>query len=54
MIYFIRLSRFVLVKFTGDTIVQPVDTEWFEFYGPGQDRTIQPISKGAVWVSFYA
>lgn len=35
-----RLSKFVLVKFMNDSMVQPVDTEWFGFYKPGQAKEI--------------
>lgn len=30
------LDNFVLVKFDNDTMVQPVESEWFGFYTPGQ------------------
>lgn len=44
-------DRFVLVKFSNDTIVQPVDTEWFQFYTPKQDKLIQPFSESNAAVS---
>ncbi|XP_031632182.1 palmitoyl-protein thioesterase 1 isoform X2 [Contarinia nasturtii] len=40
-----KLNKFVLVKFSNDTIVQPIDTEWFQFYTPNQDRVIQPLAE---------
>lgn len=43
--------RFVLVKFRQDTIVQPIETEWFQFYTPNQDKVIQPLAESAVAVS---
>jgi len=43
-----QLNKFVLVKFTEDTIVQPIDTEWFEFYEPNQDKKILPLARSAV------
>lgn len=43
--------RFVLVKFRQDTIVQPIETEWFQFYSPNQDQIIQPLAESAVAVS---
>lgn len=46
-----KLNRFVLVKFNGDTIVQPIATEWFEFYVPKQDKEILPLAKSRVAVS---
>lgn len=44
--------RFVLVKFSNDTIVQPIDTEWFQFYTPNQDKVIQPLAESNAAVSF--
>lgn len=38
-----------MVKFLNDTIVQPKETSWFEFYGDGQDRTIVPLSESKVY-----
>lgn len=43
--------RFVLVKFANDTIVQPIDTEWFQFYVPNQDKKIQAFSESSAAVS---
>lgn len=43
--------RFVLVKFSNDTIVQPIDTEWFQFYEPNQDKKIQAFSESNAAVS---
>lgn len=34
------LKRFVMVKFTGDTIVDPVESEWFGFFAYGDTKTI--------------
>lgn len=45
--------RFVLVKFRKDTIVQPIETEWFQFYTPNQDQVIQPLAESAVAVSVF-
>lgn len=44
------LNRIVLVKFNGDTIVQPKESEWFEFYAEGQDKEIVPLSRSRVGV----
>lgn len=49
---FDRIHRFVLVKFSEDTIVQPIDTEWFQFYTPNQDKVIQPLAESNAAVSF--
>ena len=40
-----KLRKFVMVKFEGDTVVDPRATEWFEFYTPGQAKDIQPLNE---------
>lgn len=52
-VYNVNLSfyRFVLVKFANDTIVQPIETEWFQFYTPNQDKQIQPLAESNAAVS---
>ena len=35
----------VLVKFTRDEILDPIETQWFGFYHPGQVTTIQPFNE---------
>lgn len=49
--YCLACGRFVLVKFRQDTIVQPIETEWFQFYTPNQDQVIQPLAESSVAVS---
>ncbi|EDW65461.2 palmitoyl-protein thioesterase 1 [Drosophila virilis] len=44
-----KLKRFVMVKFLNDTIVQPKESQWFEFYAPGQDKHILPLSESKVY-----
>ncbi|XP_065364486.1 palmitoyl-protein thioesterase 1 [Calliphora vicina] len=44
-----KLDKFVLVKFMNDTIVQPKESQWFEFYKPGQDKEILPLKQSAVY-----
>ncbi|XP_069128388.1 palmitoyl-protein thioesterase 1-like [Argopecten irradians] len=38
-----KLQNFVMVKFTQDTVVMPIETEWFGFYKPGQDKEVVPL-----------
>jgi len=45
----ISLNKFVMVKFTLDTMVQPIDSEWFGFYIPGQDDEILPLQQSAIY-----
>lgn len=40
---------FVMVKFTEDTIVQPRESQWFEFYAPNQDIIILPLNQSAIY-----
>jgi len=41
----LKLRNLVLIKFEGDTVVDPRDTEWFSFYHPGQGTTIQAYNE---------
>lgn len=45
-----QLERFVMVKFLNDTIVQPKESQWFEFYAPGQDVAIVPLRESKIYV----
>lgn len=45
-----KLNSFVMVKFTEDTIVQPLQSQWFEFYAPNQDKTILPLNESAIYI----
>ncbi|XP_014481216.1 PREDICTED: palmitoyl-protein thioesterase 1 [Dinoponera quadriceps] len=44
-----KLQNLVLVKFENDTMVQPVETEWFGFYKPGQTKTIQTLQESELY-----
>lgn len=44
-----KLENFVLVKFEKDTMVEPVDTEWFGFYTPGQGVDITPLRQSDIY-----
>ena len=41
----LKLEKLVLIKFEGDSVVDPVETEWFGFYKPGQAKTILPYNQ---------
>nr|AEE62011.1 unknown [Dendroctonus ponderosae] len=43
------LENFVLIRFDNDTVVQPVDTEWFGFYKPGQSVEKQNLQESAIY-----
>lgn len=44
------LDNFVMVKFINDTIVQPVDTQWFGFYKPGSDSITLPLEESEIYI----
>uniref|UniRef100_A0A1A9X5G3 Palmitoyl-protein thioesterase 1 n=1 Tax=Glossina brevipalpis TaxID=37001 RepID=A0A1A9X5G3_9MUSC len=46
-----KLDKFVMVKFLNDTIVQPLETQWFQFYKAGQDREILPLEASKVYTA---
>jgi len=41
----LSLANFVMVKFTEDTMVQPIESEWFGFYAPGQDQQVLTLQQ---------
>ncbi|XP_059412248.1 palmitoyl-protein thioesterase 1-like [Carassius carassius] len=43
------LNKFVMVKFLKDTMVDPVDSEWFGFYKPGQDKELETLQESAIY-----
>lgn len=45
-----KLQRFVMVQFTEDTIVQPKESQWFEFYESGQDKIIVPLNESRIFI----
>ncbi|KAL1777446.1 palmitoyl-protein thioesterase 1 [Sigmodon hispidus] len=43
------LKKFVLVKFLNDSVVDPVDSEWFGFYRSGQATETIPLQESALY-----
>lgn len=43
------LDNFILVKFNNDTMVQPVESEWFGFYKPGQAKEVQTLEESRIF-----
>lgn len=39
----------VLVKFANDTMVEPVESEWFGFYKPGQADEVQSLQNSELY-----
>ncbi|XP_032674292.1 palmitoyl-protein thioesterase 1 [Odontomachus brunneus] len=44
-----KLQNLVLVKFANDTMVEPVESEWFGFYKPGQAEEIQSLQQSELY-----
>ncbi|XP_051157128.1 palmitoyl-protein thioesterase 1 [Leptopilina boulardi] len=44
-----KLKKFVLIKFTEDSMVQPHETEWFGFYKPGQSEKTQSLQESDLY-----
>jgi len=39
----------VFVKFENDTMVEPVESEWFGFYKPGQAEEVQKLQESKLY-----
>jgi palmitoyl-protein thioesterase len=46
----LNLKNFVMVKFNNDTIVEPVETEWFGFYKPGQSSKVVTLRESKLYI----
>jgi len=44
------LENFVMIKFDLDSMVQPVESEWFGFYKPGQSKDIQKLQESNIYI----
>ncbi|KAJ8944338.1 hypothetical protein NQ318_016145 [Aromia moschata] len=45
-----KLENLVLVKFENDTMVQPVETEWFGFYKSGQSVETESLEESSLFI----
>lgn len=45
-----KLNNFVMVQFNNDTIVQPLETQWFGYYKPGQDKVTQGLKESELFI----
>ncbi|KAH0502082.1 Palmitoyl-protein thioesterase 1 [Microtus ochrogaster] len=43
------LKKFVMVKFLNDSIVDPVESEWFGFYISGQAKETIPVQESTIY-----
>jgi palmitoyl-protein thioesterase len=46
----LNLKKFVMVKFNNDTMVEPVETEWFGFYKPGQSAEVLTLQESGLYI----
>ena len=46
----IKLDKLVLIKFSKDTMVVPVETQWFGFYKLGQTKEILAYNETALYI----
>lgn len=44
-----KLENFIMVKFENDSMVQPVESEWFGFYKPGQSVEVESLQESALY-----
>lgn len=44
-----KLQSIVLVKFDNDTMVQPVESEWFGFYKSGQSKEVESLQESILY-----
>ena len=45
-----KLENFVLIKHNQDTMVEPKESEHFEFYAPGQAENILPLRESPIYL----
>lgn len=45
-----KLTKFVMVQFNKDTIVQPKESQWFGYYKPGQDKETQWLGETDLYI----
>ena len=46
----LNLNSFVMVKFNNDTMVEPVESEWFGFYKPGQSSDVVTLQESDLYI----
>ncbi|XP_051027357.1 palmitoyl-protein thioesterase 1 [Acomys russatus] len=47
------LKKFVMLKFLNDTMVDPVESQWFGFYRSGQAEEVNPLQKTTLYKEDY-
>lgn len=40
-----------MVKFSNDSMVEPVASEWFGYYKPGQDKEVQSLEESDFYLN---
>jgi len=46
----LSLNKFAMVRFTEDSMVQPIASEWFGFYVAGQDNITQTLQQSDLYI----
>ncbi|XP_017780363.1 PREDICTED: palmitoyl-protein thioesterase 1 [Nicrophorus vespilloides] len=44
------LEKFVMIKFEKDSMVQPIESEWFGFYKPGQSEIVDKLQDTKIYL----
>ena len=44
-----KIQNLVFVKFNGDEVLEPLQSEWFGFYKPGFGNETIPLNETTVW-----
>lgn len=44
------LEKFVFVRFDNDSMVQPVESEWFGFYKTGQSTEVESLQESSIYL----
>lgn len=45
------LENMIFVKFERDSMVQPVESEWFGFYKPGQAKEVETLQESDLYIN---
>merc|ERR1711922_4157 len=45
-----KLDNFVMIKHNQDTMVEPKESEHFEYYAPGQAKEILPLRESPIYL----
>lgn len=49
-----KIKNLVFVKFNGDEVLEPLQSEWFGFYKPGFGNETIPLNETTVWTKVFS